>query len=545
MADNKMKNQKNGAYKSNRGKRSKPAPNQDRRGSKQGRRAAEIENTAAQMSPTNPVAEYKKFSQFASDAAKLPFTLPVGAPISLGDDTWGIAGEEQGNKYVVPGVLRIRFTPTIGISKDFSSPINRSSIRFYTYLRSNMKASSKYDHQDVTMMLMALDSCYMFHALLRKIYSQMNLFTPANEYFPRAIVSACGADFDDIQKHLQDLRGYINAFGYSLGQFAMPQSFAMFDRHRWMCEGVYTDSLTTKAQVYVFVPTLFWKYDNTVETGSQLTQLQWLGNTESGQKYTYDQIVAIGNSLINAITGDEDFALISGDIYSFYGGRTYELPYVTEDYAVLPSYDKTVLSQIENATVVGFLQSSAVISQNPTVNNGAIIFDPHLTAKSVIEQAFGEEGFIEMNFHWDSPTPDDVLEATRLMAATYVEEDSSGAPSAWKLRTCGTEIVNALDIISRNPATMRFRFLEIGGSVFTFTANSALDSMLVSELAKVNYLQQFDWAPNVRSYVVQTDGKSKALLGMTWDVDNFDMVPISYLENINLAVLLSLFTVDG
>lgn len=507
---------------------------------KQERRGEEAADIDAKMSRGNPVAYYKKFDQFVTDAATLPFAMPVGQVVDVTDQP-GTTENTGMYSYTAPGVMAIEFAPAIGISENFNSAINRASIRFYTYLRSNQKASATYDHQDVTMMEVALDSCYMFHGLMAKAYSVVNLFTPANEYYSRALMKALNVDFDDLRANLQDFRAYINAFAYSLGQYALPAHLQLFDRHRWMVEGLYTDGETTKAQTYMFVPAYFYQYDNTVETGSQCTPKYWLEDYDSGSTRvidaasrvpkTFAQIKAFGDDLLNAVSNEEDFAVISGDIYNFYGGDTYKLDYITENYSILPKYDKTVLSQIENATVVGNISNNS-ITQNPSVNQGAIVFNPSLDQRFGTNQCF-------MNFHMDRPTPDDVIEATRLMAV--VHDTAADNP---KILACGTEIVCAISVASytnmAGSRSLQLTTISQNGLIITGPVPGS-----INVFQNLLTLAQFDWAPGMRLYWIGTgEGAKYQLCGWTWDIDNFDLVPENYISNIHLGCLLSLFSVD-
>lgn len=384
--------------------------------SRNARRGMEIANSGAAMSRDNPVSYYTKFDQFVSDAAKLPFALPLGAATTQKMNP--MAADDATDVYYAPGVMGIYFVPSIGVSNDYTSPINRSSIRFYTYLRSNQKASASYDHQDVTMMLIALDSAYMYHAFLSRVYATVNQFTPVNEYYSRAIMKACCVDFDDLRAHMQDFRAYINAFAYSLGQYALPAGITLFDRHRWMCEGLYTDSTSTRAQTYIFVPRGYWEYDNTVSTGSQCTYAPYATapGMSSQNLYTYEELRMLGDEMLNKISNEEDFAVISGDIYNFYGGETYKLPYIDENYAVLPAYSEVVLSQIENLTIAALDSSSLKITQDPSVNGGAVLFQP-----TVSTAGFGMPVQLNINFHHDSPSSDDVIEAQQGLPSSSAE----------------------------------------------------------------------------------------------------------------------------
>lgn len=490
----------------------------DRNSSRGARREAEIADTAAVLARDNPVAFYTKFSKFSRDAATLPFALPVGEPFTV--------SEVAPIQTSVPGVMRLQFIPAIGVSTDFTSPINRSSIRFYTYLRANQKASASYDHQDITMMEVAMDSAYMFHAHLTRMYKVVRDFTPVNEYYSRALITAMGGIFDDLKKNLQDFRAYINTLAYNLGQYALPKGITMFERHRWMCEGLYTDGPTSKAQTYLFVPAGFWLYDNTVTTGSQCTFKEYLPAGNTPKQYTTAQLMEFGDVLLNAISNDSDFSVISGDIYNYYGGETFKLPYLNENDAILPSYQEVVLSQIENATIVGAIdRSSLVISQNPTVNAGAILFQPAITPSYY----FYAQPF--MNFHHDSPTPDDVIEASRLMA--FVENN--------KVVACGTEIICQADIFGVNPDTKGFRSNQLANTILIAEGTTS-QTRMVSMIFDLLMVAQFDWAPCIRFYFKNGDDPWK-LVGWTWDIDNFSYVDRKYIEMIHRACLFSLFEV--
>lgn len=496
------------------------------------RRAVEVADSAYQLSKSNPVAFYTKFSKFARDAANVQFATVLGNEIEVAP----VEFADVPHKWYVPGLMRIRFTPTIGISNDFSSPINRASNRFYTYLRSNQKASGDYDHQDVTMMEISMDSCYMFHALCSRLYKLVRDFTPVNLYYPRALVSASGGIYDDIKENLQDFRAYINQYAYNLGQYALPKDMTLFDRHRWMCEGIYVDSSSSKAQTYMFVPDGFWKYDNTVETGSQCTWVPYLTQGASSGQHTVAQLMEIGDALLNAVSNDSDFATISGDIYNFFGGDTYKLPYLNENDQIAPSYDEIVLSQIENLSLVGPLDlTSLVISQNPNVNQGAILFQPTLSVTyGNVSQGWHS---IPMNFHKDDVTPDDIIEATRLMAVLEPVQKLGDLP---QISACGTELITTLDVFTRNPATGAFRSNPIYHTL-NQAASTDTPTVEVSHVRDILHLAQFDWAPLTAWYYASTSPSEDEFIGWSWDVDNWAYMPNTYLKNIHLAALYSLF----
>lgn len=482
-------------------------------------------------SKSNPYSFYDSFPTYAKDAATIPFATALGKILTIAP------GSDHESKYTIPGLMSIKFYPVPGVSKDFTSPMNRSSIRFFTYLRSIQKASWRYDHQDVTMMITALDSLIMYHELLLRVYRVMNLFTPINEYYPRALVLAMGCNYDDLKQNMSDFRLYIDQLGFNIGQYAIPADIKMIARHRWLVSGLYTDSQSSRAQTYFFQPQGFWKYNGLVETGSQLEYVDWAGTSTAPTLHTFKEIVAFGDSMINAISNDQDFAAISGDLFSFYNGNVMALSAVTELESLVPVYDKTVLSQIENCTLCGYWANdyNPVISQNPAVNQGAIIFEPKMMDNRSSDIAYQGSDINYMNFHWDSPNYQDVMEGSRLMVHGHW---ASGAQqNELVIDSCGTEIPVAADMWFVNPATGAYRFQELEAR--SIVANT---SDIINDFSKIAAVTQFDWAPILELWNGTGTGTTK-FLGWIADIDNFAQVSTENLDNMHTAALYSMWNI--
>lgn len=546
-----MSNNKSNAKSSNKGSEktrgNKPPYRQYTKGKtqsdKQRRREEEMADTGASMSRGNPIEFYTVYDKFAHDAANIPFARVLGNTYETEVVNYDAAGQVYKFKTADPGLMRIVFTPSIGVSHDYTSPVNRSSTNYYGRLRSTQKSFGNYDHQDLTMMILAIDSLVMFHALGRKIYGVLTDMTPINRYYPRAIVGACGVSFPDTQKQIQDFRAWLNELALRIEQYTLPDNIRLIKRHAWMCEGLYTDSPASRAQTYMFVPAGFWKYNNTATTGGQLDWVQYIvpGETAATQ-LTIEQFEAIGNDLINAISNDEDFATISGDLYTYYGGQSMKLPYVDEGYRILPKYDETVLSQIENATICGFFSPNytPVIKQTTGVNEGAIIFEPEVQ----LQNYSFEMASMAMNFHKDSPSSDDVIEASRLMSVFAEESDSNFSVA---LASTGSEFVNCLDIFVTNPATMGVRSRRLMQSVYRYLGAGTAASTpawIQNAMSDMVWLAKFDWAPAIHFFSsLEGELEDTVYVGNTWDVDNSTLIRREYIDTINTACLYSLFSV--
>nr|QXV86464.1 capsid protein [Rat picobirnavirus] len=504
----------------------------------------EIEDTAFK-SGSNPYDFYSQFPNFARDAATIPFANPLGAILTE---------KATETDYTVPGLMTIAFYPTVGVSHDYTSPMNRSSIRFYTYMRSIQKASAAYDHQDITMMVTALDNVIMFHDLLVRAYRVMNLWTPVNEYYPRALIAAMGLSYDSLKANLSDFRLYINNLGFQISQYAIPQDVKMISRHRWLVSGLYTDSEATRAQTYMFVPQGFWKYDNTVATGSQLTYVEWLGTIASPNIHTFEQVVTFGDGLMNAMSNEADFAIISGDMFSFFNGNVMILPEVQEKEIILPTYDKVVLSQIENLRIAGKWGQgyTPIISQDPSVNGGAIIFEPQMKARSFnadsgsnLSSYLNSRSSVKMNFHNDSPSAEQVMEASRFIYTAEVNNEESSNNGNTVIKSCGTELVSGLRIWHINPTTGSYRFYEMSSPLFLFQATSTVGAV-AANFQSITDFYQFDWAPMIDVFVYQGSAGDHTFTyeGLLADVDVFSYIYDNYIENMNTAALYSLWNIS-
>lgn len=519
-----------------------------RKNSTKGQREdAEIIGTAEknfERSKSNPYAWYAEFPNYAKDVATLPFGTPVGQAVYLNP-----------TDYVAnAGIMALLFTPTPGLSTDMTSPINRQAVRFQTYLRSVMRADSSYDAADTMMYMMGIDSLYTFWAYMRRAYGVAQLFTPTNKYLPNRLLQAMGID-PAIAGNLADFRAYINRFALNIGRFALPKDFDIVARHMWMCSGLYTDSESNRAQIYLFVPNYLYVWNNTVTTGSELSGIPILANATTPTSYNLQDLVQIGDQLINNFNNDDDTMRISGDIYRAYGAEgCLKVEETVDNYAVLPVYDKTVLSQIENATFVGEFVTDGgeavvppVISQDPSVNNGAILFNPTFSNGPTNVGSTHMGNWIScqpsqsLNMHWDSPTPEQIMEATRLTSSLDISSHANFAHL--KAKSLPADVINGVNVwvtSLTNPSAVQFINIKTQTVWFNPTTGliynpTGLDAVVI--------LQQFDWAPMF--YEVATDDAASTtnLRLVAADVDNFTTVSNNQLLNMHEAALLSLLNI--
>lgn len=491
------------------------------KGSKFMRREEEISDTAERgyKSKSNDIAWYSRYPASVRDAGSTSWGAPLGKALTL--KSGGTALNDY--DYIAPGVVAIHWVPTIGVSKDKSSPINRGALNLFVNLRSKQKAAKDYDSQDMMMGIIAIDSLYTFYAFCRRVYGIARASqTPMNYYYTRQLLTAMGVDADDAIKNLANFRTWLNIFGVSLGKYTLPKDLDMTSRHMWMSDGLYLDADDLRAQTYMFVPDAFLLYDNTVTTGSQLIEAV-PNKTGANNTYTTSNLMSFGDLMLSRVNGDDDIGWICGDMYAAYGSAAMRpLEAVSPEYMVVPSYNEEVLAQIENIKFCGQF-NSITISQNPTVNNGAILQDPSFHIDD--PAATGDATY---NYHMyyttmlnnhdkQSPDPAKTIEMTRL---TPIMDYLSEASHVYKLKACGTEVCTYYQIFaldSQNNLVASIKCTNsFGISVDATWAGAAI------EVLPYMQLEAFDW--HWMSMLLNVGSASSSINSISWDVDNITTI---------------------
>lgn len=394
--------------------------------------------------------------------ASFPYGYPVGAPAYLDNDIYSHAG-----KLVISGICVVDLLPTIGVSRNASSPVNVAARKLYSYIRHANSGASNYDAPDLMMYMMAMDSMYSWYWNGVRAYGTVNLYNKQNRYVPDALIHALGFDPDDLRRNYAQLRYGLIALAMKINNLVVPNTMTIFDRHRWCFSHLWADGTAPKSQLYAFRPKGYYVFAKDTN-GAGMLKWHGVNYATEGSQDTKPMKVSDYLDIMYAMVDpvitnyDEDFGIMSGDIMKAYdASQLYTLPAIAEDYSVMPEYDETVLSQFQNATLTGLpLVESMDITQivNPdSINAGALLYNPKwplLTATSGSVQAdlkkyistyadnvTGYEYDLRcmdrlVSLNKDEPTPSDTLEATRLTVTLEPTADNS----AMQLSASGTEI---------------------------------------------------------------------------------------------------------
>lgn len=513
---------------------------------------------------------YAQSPELIRDYASYPFGYPVGAPTDVkftSDPTQVLC---------VPGFMTLYFQPTIGYADQENSPINVAMRKFYTEVRKANSGATNYEAPDMMMYLVAMDSVFMYVAMVKRLYGLLIQATPLNRYYTKALVQAMGVNYSDVIKHIPDLRGFINLMCAKANALCVPNSLSYMARHSWMCEGLYLDSNTSKAQTYFYMPTDFYTLGQTTteQPATNLVYKEWipdlfLRSTASGwgTLNNFDSIVNMGWELLNVLIEDQAMNIMSGDILKAFGPEgVIRLVGIPDEYIVLPSYSPEVSSQIENATVFGAKLADAQVTQDLGIGKGYITCTPKVqiplrtTGATTVTSAEGATGAIMnllnsarfLNMHHDGVTPEEVMVATRLMnipddifTNPWVLINGQGSVKWITLQTkchsIGSEVIVGAQFFRFSTASSGAMGNLDGVPFYTFVPHS---------LAQTAMWTVFDWAPfeYPMSVSYATSGSTATVnsvvpYDVVGDIDNYAILKAENLTNLSTVALLSEFWV--
>lgn len=541
--------------------------NKQHGGTKFERRQAQIVD-AALKSAGNPVEWYKRYPNLYQAVTNMYFMTPLGQKINItGPD--GGDPRRTGYTRTIPGICRLGFEPGPGYSEDNNSPMNNTLITLFTYMRNRQRITGNFQWADMGIYVLGLDSLNMVLTILKRLYGIAKRYPKMNYYYARALADACGvsqANFMELVDNYSDLRAAINIRVNQITQLAVPAGMDLWERHSWMCEGMYLDGDAEQSQTYVFMPDTLWKYNNTNGT---LTQA-W---TPGAQPTSIKGWLNLFDTMFSAFKGDEDTGFISGAFKAVFEGRLWTTSEIGEEYEITPVYNTTVLSQIENAMFAGVPATTNAIVQDPSINQGGLIYKPQfvpLNGYGYNTNSLFTEAML-INLHVPTPGPDDIMEATRLMAA-IATGDTPGFSDSVKVRYCGSEVMTTMCMYTTPGDTynMSYAFVNLltpnadlmPGAAVTLPINISNEDM--SDINNGNLtiarliaeLSTFDWHPRVgiltgnTQYASDVEGGTFQIVSLErepsfWDYDNFAYITRENLDQLHYTALNSLFDIPG
>lgn len=469
MARNRDKNGKNGRFSDN----NNTATNKGNRFSEQ----QKGRNDGKSRSNNTNIPEILK-----KDIADFNWYKPVGT--TIGSRGWNGS---------VPIVAAIKVQPSLGITNSPSSPTHQMARIMYNEIVRVNATSCPYEPVDLQLALLAVSELYKFTVWAGRFYKYLRMYSRFNRAIPDYFFNAENAIKASFDQNTTDYRAWYNNFVLKCSTISLPGNLQFFKNIDDMFSGVFIDEDSERAQFTMFVPYVFYKYSERGAHGGQLipiipgytrrstiddstygTTLQhdnkWaeLGTpfTPTGV-FTINDVMRIGDELLEALLRSEDICRISADVYKAYGPeKLVHFNMLNEDDMLPIYYSPDMNSMIENSILVGRPQMDTVsvtapegdytyapaITQNPNLDGGNLIFEMYGRRQmgdpgGPMLDYFNQDYIF--NVHDDREvTPDVMIDLARwtptLDFKKYAAATNAGTVH---INSCGTEILLEAEIL--------------------------------------------------------------------------------------------------
>lgn len=510
----------------------------------------------------NDPSWYTRFSALAFGSGNLPYAEPMGAIFKFWDYLVcrNVYADNSTQWHAVPGVGTLKVKPSYGLATNRNDPLNVAAQLFYTNVRAVNSGRKNYDPCDLMLYCLAIADIYAFVVWCERIYGYAFMYSQRNYYVGQSLMESQGVSHNSITTNLANFRYWINAYINKVASYAIPGDIALFARRIFMFSGLYTESNTgnIKDQLYQFAPDGFFKFALDTEGRGMLQYEKWEHNSVSLAEFS--DIMVYGESLLTDIFGDEDFALMSGDILKAYGSNIVSIPSLPEEVMVLPQYEEYILSQFKNANIVSGVARGTTsdkafyinVEDNPMAYHGGNIYQDNKGNLISLEYLSHDEEFsvatATMNklLSVTNPNPsiDDNFEASRLMVGFIPFEEMpenltwGGNPpvAGAGFVICGSEIAtDFVYAVKDSDLFGHFKYTNVLASVYN---KINLTTALIWASAG------FKWSPmlylmSIGSDHNLTDGE------LISNVDNVTQLSQSNVTRLHETALLSLFYVPG
>lgn len=372
------------------------------------------------QSTTNDIAWYSHYPELTLNAGKLSMLYPAGGRVKFTkDDEIALSAANAFNlKQVihdVPGIMGIEYVPTYGYSDSIKSPLTQMSRTTFNNMVAATNRVPNYEYTDLTVYQIAMTNLIQFYYWMCRIYLVAGTYSSLNLNWNKAVFKALGINGTDIISNRSLLYSYIITFARRISAFPFPKSFDLFNRTASLVSNIYADGDEPKAQLYAFVPKGVYKWDTDSQVGaSKLTFVPYTANI------TYDNIVTIGNTLLDSLQGSTDVQTMTADILKVYANDLVSVNIPPENGTIGAVYDATILTQIMNMKWLGLSDIADLSGLDITQATDQSVLEPYMVSKPYIASAKASAGLIAtigmkdmVNFLVPNPSEGTVLEGTR------------------------------------------------------------------------------------------------------------------------------------
>lgn len=536
----------------------------------------------------NDISFWNKFPALFSNATRIQAPSQVGSvlpwdPRPMSNDALNRQLSSSVNNASVPGIMVLRYIPTIGEVQNNRSPINQLLTSSYAWYRSHYRAAARYEPADIGIYYTAISSAAMLWAELTRLVGLVRMYKSRNLYSARSIIQSLGYDCDDLVTNLANLEQFVNTFAAQLRQWPLPKELSLAARWVQLSSNIYKDSDDDTAQLYVWQTNGYYVFEEGASDNpaGRLTYKEWItvrDRINEGDDFgtmTYSDIVSKINRLLDPFFGSSSMAQLASDTSTAIGeANMYDYPDIRPNFVIEPKYEPEEQAQIENATFLGIVTiprgSGALditqVIPDPSANTATYLtqhvgFDMAATAEAGVEDypLFLQTNRV-LNVHGKEMSPEDVMINTRMMPVGTVTSELDTPEANYynvTMTSYGTEIPTTMTIASIS---------EVKGSLYTalitFGSGTSIDLSVINapgtylQLSMTSYVMKsilpnaFDWHPtfytfarglrygeNERTYY---GGSSQYdFIGATVDYDEYTLVDDDQLTELHKVAALS------
>lgn len=528
----------------------------------------------------NSPGMYSPTSQTLVDVTNIPVSYTLGRPMPYPDDYEAPGKDYQGNFVIqdsptyLPGIMSFQIFQTLGEPGDAQSPINTAANTLYNHIRANNSRAATYMANDLMLSIYAVTQPYLYLKYCQRAYGVLNHgYSMIDKYTPEALIRSMGINYVDLQRNFSDFRTWMNIYALKIAQFPIPTGIQFFERLDFLYSNIYVDSESPKPQYYIYNPVGFYRYyEGDENLGTRLEFDNFCSNGKSVSNHTVKELMDFGDSLLEMVYSSEQNKTMFADMIKAFGSSLVGTVQIAETYEVSPIYRPEVLSQLENADIIGISDIESVINKNTEINNSYIKMkasakpmlwnghglDVSMTDYSKVMHGMNQNKHL-LNFHVAAPSRDDIMVATRLMCDPFgfIESDRMGKNIRLAISGyTGVEIVASAFIwyyldsgeLNNIPFTQNITVDSdvsktpnvIVGGVPTFAQKQVLTSLVSA----------FDWHPKFRMALIGYDGAPTSLdseivkisyLPWNLELQNFTQINKQELDNMHMSAKYGMF----
>lgn len=490
---------------------------------------------------------YAASEQLLKDAASFPFSRPLGIinPVSiyLKDLT---SAQPKGN-ISVPGIFRINYVSTIGISTSDTSNVNVASRQIYSYIRHANSGHANYEAPDLMMYLIAMGEIYGWIATLDRAYGTCRYYSQRNRFTGRTLVKAMGFNYDSLVSELADFRQFINITKKRISALCVPKTMSYFARRYYLNSYIFKDSASDRAQLYLFRQTDLYQLSATkLSTGTSLFRYNLDDDLDLGG------IKTLTNEILEPLLSDEDFNIMSGDILKAFAKEgCWSLVDTPDDFVVVPEYNEEILDQIHNATQIRLDFSTTVptgaykaydyrgiVHQvNGSIRNYEFANSPTVGAIS------GRKDLI-LDLDEGHTDPKNVMVATRLSNISNHQEYDTGADEETGFLATGTEIVTGYSIFYNTGSAGTYSYISVSDVSVDTTGEQ--EPAIADNFFKMTLISAFRKHPGIPVCIIVDNGEPVInYYGDIKEIEDYTIIKPKDLQDLHEVATLSLFSIPS